>query len=147
MVAVVLSLTWLTHPAGASNLSNDRAKAATLLNQINRINGEVDGLGQTYDAALIKLHQYHQPDHEHEGRRSMTIETNVPRATSQLRADVIFAYVTNGAVEGNNPALLEERLQGRCDQRLLPARRGQHQRDHRQPEDRPDQVDRGSESP
>lgn len=102
MVAVALSLTGLTHPAGASNLSNDRAKAATLLNQINRINGEVDGLGQRYDAALIKLHQY---TNQIKNTKAMvrTIESNIAKGNVQLRSDVIFAYVTNGAVEGNNP--------------------------------------------
>lgn len=95
-------MTGLAHPAGASNLSNDRTKAETLLHQINRINGEVDGLGQRYDAALIKLKKF---NNEIANTKAMvkTIESNVAKGNVQLRSDVIFAYVTNGAVAGNNP--------------------------------------------
>lgn len=88
--------------AGASNLSNDRAKANTLLSQINRINAQVEGLGQKYDEAQIRLHKL---NNEITNTRATVaaIEKNVAKGNAQLRADVIFAYVTNGATGGNNP--------------------------------------------
>jgi len=88
--------------AGASNLSNDRAKAAILLNQINRINGEVDYLGQKYDEAQIELHKYSNEIANTKATLA-TIRANVARGNVQLRRDVIFAFVTSGVTNGNNP--------------------------------------------
>src|ERR1700691_4451589 len=101
-VACVSTLTLTAHSAGASNLSNARAKANVLLKQINRMNGEVSLLGQKYDNALIKLHKF---NNEIADTKNIVknIETNETRGTRQLRADVVFAYVTNGANVGNNP--------------------------------------------
>jgi cell wall-associated NlpC family hydrolase len=89
-------------PAGASNISNDRAKAKVLLRQINRMNGEVSLLGQKYDDALIKLHKF---NNEIADTKNIVrnIEANEKKGSKQLRADVVFAYVTNGANVGNNP--------------------------------------------
>lgn len=91
-----------TVPAGASNISNDRAKAKVLLRQINRMNGEVSLLGQKYDDALIKLHKF---NNEIADTKNIVrnIEANEKKGNKQLRADVVFAYVTNGANVGNNP--------------------------------------------
>lgn len=103
VVAVSLSTTALSpHSAGASNLTNDRAKATTLLSQINRINAQVGVLGQKYDEAQIKLHKL---NNEIANTKAVvaSIESNVNRGDNQLRSDVIFAYVTNGATQGNNP--------------------------------------------
>jgi cell wall-associated NlpC family hydrolase len=88
--------------AGASNLSNDRVKATTLLKQINRINDEVDRLGQRFDLAQIKLKKY---NHIINNTRATVaaIQGNVDKSNVQLRKDVVFAYVTNGATVGNNP--------------------------------------------
>jgi cell wall-associated NlpC family hydrolase len=92
--------------AGASNLSNDRSKAATLLSQINRINAQVDLLGQKYDEAQIKLHKYNN-EITNTKATVAAIEQNVAKGNTQLRQDVIFAYVTSGATEGNNPLFLK----------------------------------------
>jgi len=88
--------------AGASGLGNDRAEAQTLLDQINRINGEVDLLGQKYDEAQIKLHKVNNII---TNTRSLvaSIKGKVDSSNAQLRQDVIFAFVTNGVTQGNNP--------------------------------------------
>ncbi len=88
--------------SGATGLSNDRAKAQILLTQINRINSEVSLLGQKYDEAQIKLHAL---NNEIANTRATVaaIERGVSRGNVQLRADVIFSYVTNGAASTNNP--------------------------------------------
>jgi cell wall-associated NlpC family hydrolase len=101
-VVCISTLTLTTHSAGASNLSNARAKANVLLKQINRMNGEVSLLGQKYDDALLKLHKY---NNEIADTKNIVknIETNETKGNRQLRADVVFAYVTNGANVGNNP--------------------------------------------
>lgn len=91
-----------SHPAGASNLSNERAKANILLRQINHMNGEVALLGQKYDEALIKLHKYNNEIADTKAAVA-AIEANENKGQRQLRADVVFAYVTNGANEGDNP--------------------------------------------
>ncbi len=92
-------------PAGASSLSNDRATAATLLSQINRINAQVDLLGQKYDQAQIKLHKYNNEIINTKATVA-AIKQNIAKGNTQLRTDVIFAYVTGGATEGNNPLFL-----------------------------------------
>ena len=87
---------------GASTLSNDRAKAAILLNQINRIDGQVAFLGQKYDEAQILLHKYNNEIANTKATLA-SIKANVARGNLQLRQDVIFAYVTSGVTNGNNP--------------------------------------------
>jgi cell wall-associated NlpC family hydrolase len=100
--ALSLGLVVTSTPAGASNLSNERAKAKILLRQINHMNGEVALLGQKYDEALIKLHKYNNQIADTKAIVA-NIEANENKGQRQLRADVVFAYVTNGADEGNNP--------------------------------------------
>jgi cell wall-associated NlpC family hydrolase len=92
----------LPRPAGASSLSNDRAKAKILLNQINRTNAQVDRLGQKYDEAQIKLHKFNN-EIANTKAAIATIKANVTKGNAQLRSDVIFSYVTNGTSQGNNP--------------------------------------------
>jgi cell wall-associated NlpC family hydrolase len=100
--ALSLGLVVTSTPAGASNISNARAKAKILLRQINHMNGEVALLGQKYDEALIKLHKYNNQIADTKAIVA-NIEANENKGQRQLRADVVFAYVTNGADEGNNP--------------------------------------------
>ncbi|HUY16273.1 MAG TPA: NlpC/P60 family protein [Acidimicrobiales bacterium] len=103
VVAVCLSaVTVSSRPAGASSLTNDRAKATILLNQINRTDAQVGRLGQKYDQALIKLHAYNA-EITNTKATVAAIEKNVSKGNSQLRADVIFSYVTNGGSQSNNP--------------------------------------------
>src|ERR1019366_2595720 len=103
VVAVSVGTTAVSpRSAGASSLTNDRTKAATLLSQINRINGQVELLGQKYDKAQINLRRL---NNEITNTKAVvaSIEGNVAKGNSQLRTDVIFAYVTNGSNQGNNP--------------------------------------------
>jgi cell wall-associated NlpC family hydrolase len=100
--ALSFGLVVTSTPAGASNLSNERAKANILLRQINHMNGEVALLGQKYDEALIKLHKYNNQIADTKAIVA-NIEANENKGQRQLRADVVFAYVTNGANEGDNP--------------------------------------------
>ncbi len=89
-------------PAGASKLASERARAVALYNQIQRINGHVEFLGQRYDQAQIKLNQI---NNEITNTRSAVanIERRVHQGNSRLRSDAIFAYVTNGSAQNNNP--------------------------------------------
>jgi len=91
-----------SRPASASNIANQKAKAATLLSQIQRINSRVGLLGQRYDEALVKLHRL---NHEIANTKNVVaqIERSVAKGNNQLRVDAIFAYVTNGAAQSTNP--------------------------------------------
>jgi cell wall-associated NlpC family hydrolase len=100
--ALSMGLVVTSTPAGASNISNERAKANILLRQINHMNGEVALLGQKYDEALIKLHKFNNQIADTKAIVA-NIEANENKGQRQLRADVVFAYVTNGANEGDNP--------------------------------------------
>lgn len=96
------TVTVLPRPAGASTLTNDRAKAAILLNQINRTDAKVGVLGQRYDQALIKLHAFNT-EIANTKATVAAIEKNVSKGNTQLRSDVIFSYVTNGGSQSDNP--------------------------------------------
>lgn len=73
-----------------------------MLNQINRTNAQVDRLGQKYDEAQLKLHKFNNEIADTKATIA-AIEKNVSKGKTQLRADVIFSYVTNGGSQGNNP--------------------------------------------
>jgi cell wall-associated NlpC family hydrolase len=88
--------------AGAANLSNDRARAAALLTQINNINAQAQRLGQKYDEAKIKLDNITNQIRNTKSTVA-TIESKVAKGMSELRSDAIFAYVTNGSAAANNP--------------------------------------------
>ena len=91
-----------SRPAGASTISNDRARATELLSQINSINARVQGLGQKYDLARINLDKI-TTEIRNTKSTVKQIESNVAKGDAQLRSDAIFAYVTNGAAAANNP--------------------------------------------
>jgi cell wall-associated NlpC family hydrolase len=92
----------LPRPAGASQLTGDRAKANQLYNQIQSINARVELLGQKYDEAQIKLNNFNNQI-SHTKETVATIKNKVNNGTTQLRQDAVFAYVTNGSAAGNNP--------------------------------------------
>jgi cell wall-associated NlpC family hydrolase len=103
VVAMTFSTLAIVSPgAGASNITNSRHEATILLSQINRINGEVGRLGQKYDEAQIKLRRL---TNEIANTKAMVeqVKSDVTKGNNQLRSDVIFAFVTSGATEGNNP--------------------------------------------
>jgi cell wall-associated NlpC family hydrolase len=89
-------------PSAAVGLSSERAQATTLLNQINTINGQVERLGQKYDAAQIKLKRI---QNEIVNTKAVVagIQGKLDKGNLQLRADAVFAYVTNGSSARGNP--------------------------------------------
>ncbi|HEY5265962.1 MAG TPA: NlpC/P60 family protein [Acidimicrobiales bacterium] len=108
VVAVSLStVTVVARPAAASSLTNDRTKAKVLLNQINRIDANVSRLGQRYDEAEIKLKNFNNIIKNTKATVA-AIQGNLNKGNAQLRADVVFAYVTNGATAGNNPLFTKD---------------------------------------
>ncbi len=104
LVALVVSTSSLPGlaSAGASTISNERAKAAILYRQIQSINSRVGVLGQKYDEAHVKLEHF---NNQIKNTKNVvaSIESNVVKGTAQLRQDAIFAYVTNGVAASNNP--------------------------------------------
>jgi len=91
-----------SRPASATNIADQKAKAATLLSQIQRINSRVGLLGQRYDEALVKLHRM---NNEIANTKNVVaqIENSVAKGNNQLRMDAIFAYVTSGSAQSTNP--------------------------------------------
>ncbi len=88
--------------AGATQLSNEKSKAAILYSQIQTINARVGVLGQKYDQAHVKLERL---NNEIKNTKNVvaSIEANVLKGNAQLRQDAVFAYVTNGAAASTNP--------------------------------------------
>ena len=118
------------------HLQRAREGARCCLRQINRMNGEVSLLGQKYDDALIKLHKFNNEIADTKIIVQQHRSQRKEGQPQQLRADVVFAYVTNGAERRQQSPLFEGRDQAGRDERLLPACRRQHQRDDRQPQER-----------
>ena len=83
-------------------MAQERKSAQILLAQINSTNSQVERLGQKYDEAQIKLHRINNII---ANTKSMvaSIQGKVDNGNSQLRQDVIFAYVSNGATSNTNP--------------------------------------------
>jgi len=103
VVAVCLgTVTFSSHPATASQLGTDRARANQLLKQINHITAHVDFLGQKYDLAKIKLNRIASEIRNTKADVAM-IKKNVTKGDKQLAAEAVFAYVTNGSAASNNP--------------------------------------------
>ncbi len=103
VVAVCLgTVTFSSRLASAGTLSTDRARANQLLKQINRISAHVDYLGQKYDLAKIKLNKI-ASEIRNTKADVAAIKKNVTKGDAQLRAEAVFAYVTNGAAASNNP--------------------------------------------
>jgi len=95
-------VTFSSRLASAGTLSTDRARANQLLKQINRISAHVDYLGQKYDLAKIKLNKI-ASEIRNTKADVAAIKKNVTKGDAQLRAEAVFAYVTNGAAASNNP--------------------------------------------
>ena len=103
VVAVCLgTVTFSSRLASAGTLGTDRARANQLLKQINRISAHVDYLGQKYDLAKIKLDKI-ASEIRNTKADVAAIKKNVTKGDAQLRAEAVFAYVTNGAAASNNP--------------------------------------------
>jgi hypothetical protein len=88
-----------TESASAAGVSNDRAKAMILSNQIQSINDRVNALGEEYDLAHIELNRVNGEISSNR-RRVATVESDLARVIAQLRTDAIFAYVTSVSTQG-----------------------------------------------
>jgi len=105
LVAVAVSLgmvTTLSRPAGASTVAQDKARAAALYSQIQRVSAQVQFLGQKFDLAHLK---YAQITNTIANTKAIvaSIQGKVVADNALLKADAVFAYVTNGAAASNNP--------------------------------------------
>jgi cell wall-associated NlpC family hydrolase len=89
-------------PAAATKISSERARANQLLAQIDSINGQVEKLGQRYDAAQIKLNGINNLI-THTREAVARIEGQMRQGNAALKADAVFAYVTSGQAAANNP--------------------------------------------
>jgi cell wall-associated NlpC family hydrolase len=72
------------------------------LRQIDRINAQVGTLGQKYDRAQIKLNQINSTI-AHTREEVAAIQGKLVQNGHQLKADAVFAYVTNGVAASSNP--------------------------------------------
>jgi len=109
---VAISLSWIAFPslsASASSVGTARAQAVVLYQQIQSIGSRVETMGQKYDLARINLQRY-QNQIVSSKYVVAKIERSVAKGNSQLRRDVIFAYVTNSASTNVNQLFSTDRL-------------------------------------
>lgn len=101
-LSFVLSTLAVTTDAGATTLVQKRALARSILAEKQKIDLKVSGLEQKYVEAHSKLNAITSKI-----ANTRNIVANIKRRVSsgneQLKSDVLFAYVTNGATQGNNP--------------------------------------------
>jgi cell wall-associated NlpC family hydrolase len=88
--------------SGAASITTDRARAAALLIQINSINSQVERLSQRFDQTQLKLHRI-QNEITNTKAVVASIQGKLDKGNLQLRADAVFAYVTNGSAASSNP--------------------------------------------
>ncbi|MHB8333679.1 MAG: C40 family peptidase [Acidimicrobiales bacterium] len=86
--------------AGSASITNDRAAAARLYEQIQSISDRMDAASQHYDLARIKLSRV---EHAITTTRivASTIALQQTRDRNTLRADVVYAYVTGENVSND----------------------------------------------
>ncbi len=96
------TLTVVTRPAGAMTIAQEKARAAALYSQIQSVGAQVQLLGQRYDLAQLKLDQIRNTIINTKAIVA-GIENKVATDDNQLKVDAIFAYVTNGTADTNNP--------------------------------------------
>ncbi len=105
LVAASVSLgavTILSQSANASTVAQEKARAAELYTQIQRVSAQVQYLGQKYDLAHLK---YAEISNTIANTKAIvaSIQGKVVSDNSQLKADAVFAYVTNGSAASSNP--------------------------------------------
>ncbi|NNN08521.1 MAG: C40 family peptidase [Acidimicrobiaceae bacterium] len=105
LAAVVVStsaVTVLSRPAGAMTIAQEKQRAADLYNQIQRVGSQVQYLGQKYDLAHLK---YAQIVNTIANTKAIVagIQGQVVTDNARLKADAVFAYVTNGSAANSNP--------------------------------------------
>jgi len=105
LAAFAVSLTMVTtlsRPASAMTVTQEKARAADLYSQIQRVGAQVQVLNQKFDLAHLKLNQIKNTIANTKVIVA-GIQNKVVTDDSQLKADAIFAYVTNGSADSNNP--------------------------------------------
>jgi cell wall-associated NlpC family hydrolase len=105
VVAASLSagaVTILSQPASATSVAQEKARAADLYAQIQRVGAQVQYLGQKFDLAHLK---YAKITDTIANTRAIvaSIQGKVVSDNAQLKADAVFAYVTNGSAASSNP--------------------------------------------
>ncbi|MDH2904070.1 MAG: NlpC/P60 family protein [Actinomycetota bacterium] len=95
-------MTVLSRPAGAMTIAQEKQRAADLYNQIQRVGAQVQFLGQRYDLAHLK---YAHIVNTITNTKAIVagIQSQVVNDNSRLKADAVFAYVTNGSASSSNP--------------------------------------------
>jgi alpha-L-fucosidase len=117
-----------SQPRVGLDLGTDRARAEPTPQADQPDQAHVDYLGQKYDLAKIKLDKI---ANEIKNTKADVANHQEERhkGDAQLRAEAIFAYVTNGAAASNNPLFSSSASQDRRDQRLQPVGPGQRRHD------------------
>ena len=103
-ILTVCSSTLMFSPrqAGAQPLKEARAEAAALLKRMNAVNQKVEGLGQKYNEAQLKLVKINKEIANTQATVN-SIEGRVKKDNQQLRDSAIFAYVNVGVRSSTNP--------------------------------------------
>jgi peptidoglycan DL-endopeptidase CwlO len=101
-VGFVLGLVTAPATAGATTISQEKAEAAVLYNQIQSMTAQTQLLGQKYDLAHVRLVKILN-EIANTKQVVKQIESQVSAGKKQLAADAIFAYVTNGAAASTSP--------------------------------------------
>ena len=103
-LATVLSSAVLisSRPASADQISDAKAKAAQITNQISSLQGQIESLSQKYDEA-----QYHlsQIQNQISTTKSALVQAkaNVATDTDKLRQSAVNAYISAGTQQTSNP--------------------------------------------
>lgn len=102
MVVASSAVTVLSRPAGALSITQEKQRAADLYSQIQRVGAQVQYLGQKYDLAHMK---YAHIVNTIINTKTIVagIQQQVVGDNARLKADAVFAYVTNGSAAMNNP--------------------------------------------
>ena len=102
VVACFIAATVLSPPAGATNVAQEKSRAADLYAQIQRVGAQVQSLGQKYDLANLKLAQITNTIASTQ-KIVASIHERVSSDTLQLKADAVFAYVNDSSATQYNP--------------------------------------------
>ncbi|NNN09581.1 MAG: C40 family peptidase, partial [Acidimicrobiaceae bacterium] len=102
LAACFIAATVLSPPAGATNVAQEKSRAADLYAQIQRVGAQVQSLGQKYDLAHLKLAQITNTIASTQ-KIVASIHEKVSSDTLQLKADAVFAYVNDNAATQYNP--------------------------------------------
>jgi len=92
----------LATPAGAATVAQEKAQAAFLYSQVQKVNSQAQVLGQKFDLAHMKLTAI-MNDIRNTRQTVRTIEANVSKGREQLKSAAVFAFVTHQSINSTNP--------------------------------------------